>query len=326
MRTWLAALCLLSHVTLAGADSGLPINQIQFVGSHNSYKQPMSWMYHTIVSWVDPDAALSLDYSHPPLEQQLDLGLRKLELDVFYRPDSRDFAVGHVQMIDMNSHCATLTACLTQLRQWSERHPQHEPIWISFDAKDEPVSPLPDPVPFDGPAFDAMDQVLEAVLGSKLIRPRDVKVPGQPQPMWPLLDSARGKFLLILGDSGPKRDRYAANWRQRPMFVSVGPEHPAAAIMIVNDPVTDHERIRELLMAGFMVRTRADADTIEARANDTRRRDAAFASGAQAVSTDYYQPVNPFGNSYRVWLRQRIRCNPITAGEDCYQTLSAAEN
>jgi hypothetical protein len=70
-----------------------------------------------------------------------------------------------------------------------------------------------------------------------------------------------------------------------------------------------------------MVRTRADADTREARINDAQRRQAAFASGAQAISTDYYLPTNPFGNAYRVHVSGAIQCNPVTAPQGCSQTL-----
>ena len=91
--------------------------------------------------------------------------------------------------------------------------------------------------------------------------------------------------------------------------------------MIINDPVADLQRIQALVGAGYLVRTRADADTWEARSNDTQRRDAALASGAQAISTDYYLATNPFGNGYRVHIPGTIRCNPVTAPPDCSQTL-----
>ena len=58
----------------------------------------------------------------------------------------------------------------------------------------------------------------------------------------------------------------------------------SAALFIINDPIAEHERIKALVAAGYMVRTRADADTTEARSNNTVRREAAFASGAQAVA------------------------------------------
>ena len=170
-----------------------------------------------------------------------------------------------------------------------------------------------------------MDRVVERALGERLIRPQDVRPADSTKPVWPRLDQARGKFLLILDEGGAKRDLYAGDWRSRPMFVNVGPEHPGAAVMIVNDPVADFQRIQTLVNAGFMVRTRADADTREARINDAQRRQAAFASGAQAISTDYYLPTNPFGNAYRVHVSGAIQCNPVTAPQGCSQTLSRDE-
>ena len=101
-------------LALAQVQADLRINQVQFVGSHNSYKQSMSGFYRVVLGLLAVDAAKSLDYEHLPLQDQLDLGLRKLELDVFYQPQSLTFPVGHVQVIDMNSHCLTLRACLTE--------------------------------------------------------------------------------------------------------------------------------------------------------------------------------------------------------------------
>jgi hypothetical protein len=69
---------------------------------------------------------------------------------------------------------------------------------------------------------------------------------------------------------------------------------------------------------GFLVRTRADADTVESRANDTRRRDAALASGAQYVSTDYMQPDMRFGGyAARMPEGTVAACNPVRAAGKC---------
>ena len=157
-----------------------------------------------------------------------------------------------------------------------------------------------------------MDSIIEEMLGEKLIRPRDIV-----DLKWPLLDEARGKFILILDEGGSKRDMYYEGWQQRPMFTNAPEEHPAAAIMIINDPVNQLKEIQRLVKEGYMVRTRADADTREARDNDTKRKVAAFESGAQAVSTDYYLPANHFGNEYQVSLPEPVQCNPITAPKNC---------
>ena len=82
--------------------------------------------------------------------------------------------------------------------------------------------------------------------------------------------------------------------------------------MRVEDPIGDFGRIQELVKAGFLVRTRADAGSVEERANDTRRRDRALASGAQFISTDYPE-ANPAFSPYAVHFEDGIvvRINPV---------------
>ena len=74
------------------------------------------------------------------------------------------------------------------------------------------------------------------------------------------------------------------------MFATVAPEHPAAAWFKINDPIKDFDKIQQLVRDGFLVRTRADADTRQARTGDVTQRDKALASGAQFISTDYREP------------------------------------
>ena len=89
-----------------------------------------------------------------------------------------------------------------------------------------------------------MDSVIEEILGKKLIRPRDIV-----DLQWPLLNEARGKFILILDEGGSKRDMYYKDWQQRPMFTNAPEGHPAAAIMIINDPIGQLHEIQRLVRA-----------------------------------------------------------------------------
>ena len=81
----------------------------------------------------------------------------------------------------------------------------------------------------------------------------------------------------------------------RVAFVNIEESSPAAGYITLNEPAEQAARITAAVKAGLIVRTRADADTREARANDTTRQAAAFASGAQYVSTDYMTPDLRFG-------------------------------
>jgi hypothetical protein len=98
------------------------------------------------------------------------------------------------------------------------------------------------------------------------------------------------------------------------MFTSVSADHPAAAWMKINDPINDFDKIQQAVKSGFLVRTRADSDTKQARKNDTIQRDRAIDSGAQFISTDYPEPDLRW-SQYRVqWPDRAVyRRNPVTS-------------
>lgn len=370
----------LSGAVVESAVSGLRLNQIQVVGSHNSYKLAIGPKLLELYRGWRGEAAQALDYWHPPLATQLDRGLRKLELDVFHDPDGGRYAapgglewapdegglsperfdperelartgfkVLHVQDLDFRSSCLTLRTCLGELRAWSDRHPGHLPIVVTLNTKDQRVDRkgldpgFVEPLPFDATALDALDAEILAGLGrERLLVPDDVR--GAAPTLegavldrgWPLLEDLRGRFLFVLDEGGAKLEAYLdghPTLEERVLFVDVEPGHPAAAVRIVNDPIASGDEIRDLVRRGYLVRTRADADTREARAGDTTRRDAAFASGAHFVSTDYYLPEQAPGTGYLVELPRPeavagevardllvARCNPVSAPRACLLT------
>ena len=71
-----------------------------------------------------------------------------------------------------------------------------------------------------------------------------------------------------------------ASLEGRILFASVGEKDPGAAFFKLNNPVRSHSTIQNLVKNGFMVRTRADSDTREARKNETMRRDKALSNVA----------------------------------------------
>jgi hypothetical protein len=81
------------------------------------------------------------------------------------------------------------------------------------------------------------------------------------------------------------------------MFTNATPGAPDAAFVERNDGPA--EEITQLVKAGYLVRTRTDADLKEARAGDVGRRDAMMESGAQILSTDF-PGGEPAGSGYVV--------------------------
>jgi hypothetical protein len=324
-------------------DSGfdeLPVNKVQVIGSHNSYKRAIDSALFEMFKAKKPEAAMSLEYSHIPLGQQLDLGLRNLEIDVYadekggkyahpkgleweaasnppsYDPthemDQPGFKVFHVQDLDFRSNCLTFADCLRQLKTWSDQHPDHYPIYITMNTKDEEIKSPGFTIPekFTTTVFDRLDKELLDYLGRNyLITPDDIRgtyptlADAVKNGHWPSMKDARGKFFFILDESGEHRDAYIhghPSLKGRILFTDSPDGTPAAAFMIINDPKKDQERIKAMVGKGYMVRTRADADTREARANDRSGFVAACSSGAQIITTDYYYKSSFFPSDYSV--------------------------
>ena len=99
-------------------------------------------------------------------------------------------------------------------------------------------------------------------------------------------------------------------------FTTGGPGQPTAAFLLMNDAVGAEGRIRACVERGYMVRTRADADTREARAGDRRRFEAAMQSGAHVISTDFPVADPRFESGYEVRFEGAgggyVRANPVT--------------
>jgi hypothetical protein len=345
LATPLLALALSASCRAQADDGTLRLTDIVTVGTHNSYKLTMPAATMDTLRARDPALARALDYAHRPLIEQLDRGARQLELDVNYDPqggyyagDGNDpdlqhpgFKVLHMAGLDNASSCIQLSQCLRILRGWSDAHPGHVPILLMFNAKDDQNARHGgiDALPFTAQAFDALDAEIRSVLPpDKLITPDQVQ--GDAPTLrdavltrgWPTLDEARGRFIFAL-DEGPRKVALYRGPRRslegRVFFVNTDEASPAAAYLTLNDPLAEATRIRRAVKAGFLVRTRADADTREARANDLSRRDAALASGAQYISTDYLWPEPALGNDYEVRLpgAQVATCNPVRQPASC---------
>ena len=332
---------LVPPIVVCAADVGdHRLTRLSYIGSHNSYKQAL---HPKLLGWlnrVDSKTAEALDYGHPPLTAQLDLGLRLFELDVFYDPDGtlyqdplgdawlfRDesfsarhsqalqkpgFKVLHAQDVDFRSHCITLADCLFELTRFSTKNPGHVPIVITFNLKSKAIG-LPGftkPLPFTQTALKALQRTIVDHLGvDRIFMPTELKgdwpslAAAVENNGWPKMQALRGKFILVLDESEETLAPYNALLTKpgSNLFFKTPPlGHPDAAILILNNPIEQATEIRKAVSKGYLVRTRADADTLEARTNDPTRRDAAFSSGAQLISTDYYLADPRFEGAYEV--------------------------
>jgi hypothetical protein len=132
--------------------------------------------------------------------------------------------------------------------------------------------------------------------------------------------------LFTMDNGGSYRDLYLVGHpvlQGRVIFTNSTVGAPDGAFVKLNNPIPDQGAIQAAVTAGYLVRTRADGDTVEARANDTTVRDAGIASGAQWVSTDFPVAGRAFGTPYFVSIPggTPARCNPLNAPTWCTPAL-----
>src|SRR5262245_26301178 len=73
-------------------DDTLRLDQVQVLGSHNSYHGRPYPEVLAALRKVAPALGDSLDYAHAPLPQQFDGGVRQIELDVWSDPQGGKYA------------------------------------------------------------------------------------------------------------------------------------------------------------------------------------------------------------------------------------------
>jgi len=230
----------------------------------------------------------------------------------------------HIQDVDFRTRAPTFVDALKQIRAWSLAHRRHVPILILVELKDDVIRLLSTrPVPFDREMIEKVEaEILSVFKRTEILTPDTVRGRFATLPEairaqgWPALDAVRGQVLFALDNEDSKRDLYLDGHpalQNRLMFVTVEPSHAAAAWFKINDPIKDFDKIQRLVREGFLVRTRADADTVQARSGDVTQRDKALASGAQFVSTDYREPDTRF-SKYQVQFPGGLvaRTNPVS--------------
>jgi hypothetical protein len=198
---------------------------------------------------------------------------------------------------------------IAEVKKWSDAHPGHLPVFINVETKTDATGDiihqlhkLARSAPFDSAAADALDNEVKSVFGNDLsgvITPDHVrgKYVSLEQAVlaggWPTLREARGKVVFIIDAGGDSREVYRRghpSYTGRAMFAYSEPGTPEAAFVICNDPFNDYARIQQCVKQGYIVRSRCDGETVQARSGDYSQMNKAMASWAQIISTDYYKP------------------------------------
>jgi hypothetical protein len=293
------------------ASASVPMNGLQVAGTHNSYHVAPLIAFH-------PSHA----YTHKPLNEQLEGGMRALELDVHMRADGT-FDVYHIAVIDPQVTCSTFEECLRTIATWSGAHPTHAPIFIWIEIKDDTGgSPIDDPAKLEPvilKVFERERLITPAWLKGNFASPRErIMTAG-----WPRLDDARGKIMFSIVNRDKRTVAYShdsTSLDDRLLFVSAQADQfdmPWAVVTEVNpdDPGTVARAQASRLM------TVANICAIDMN-DDTcgKRLTAAVQIGIHMLKDDLPFPVS--GRTYTLKLPNGSPgCNPVTAPPGCSAPL-----
>jgi len=191
-------------------DRVVHLNQIQVIGTHNSYNMGFAPSEAKYFQEHYAKAYHGLEYHHQNLTRQLDAGVRQLELDIVQDPQGGRFAYPkiveltkqeglpadpdfdpnhdmrkpgfktlHLGDLNERSSCPLFVDCLRAIRAWSKAHRRHVPIFILVEDKQGKVSQLPDAVtaePWTAATWDAMDAEIRSVFKEReIITPDKVR-------------------------------------------------------------------------------------------------------------------------------------------------------
>ena len=182
-----------------GVDTGtpkdpawqVPFNEVIVGGTHNSYS---------------PERGT--------LRGQLGDGIRCLELDIHDNDysSSGGYRLGHASPGDEvadseNGIGLLLPEWLDVVNDWSGDHPEHVPITVVLDIKDN----LTDNEDANQGNLGALNEQIRKAFGSRLLSPGDL-----PGGSWPVVESLRGRVLVQLSGDSTSRMRYVRDTGFRP--------------------------------------------------------------------------------------------------------------
>jgi len=333
----------------------LKINQIQYLGSHNSYRKKTDEDILNFITSISSSLPaefnpIELDYDHISLKDQFTFyGVRQIELDLYldqygglfynrkgYNLVGEDDVTSyvselqepgikllHIPDVDFNTHNYTLISALKEIKEWSTTYPDHIPIFILLELKTTTINTTLPGVGFaETESWDNMsalasleDEILSVFHKSDIITPDDVR--GDYNTLneavlnhnWPTIEASRGKVIFLF-DNATINSEYTSstpNLEGRLIFTNSTPGNDDAAFVKQNDIVGSLNNINTLAEQGYLIRTRVDEGTYEARNNDYSKWILAIESGAHLLSTDYYKADDRAGDD--TWSFYKVEFN-----------------
>lgn len=284
----------------AELDAGLKFNAIRYTATHNSYqtesvdelKQIYRKLSDLTFGLVPENMA---DFVSPTLTDQLNSGIYSFEIDieVFDRNGDISFTCMHNPRFQMTTSCYDFALAMKEIAMWSDNNPNHLPITVIIEPK-ESFLPIEDMKVLNLDYAKELDKTLRATLGDRLFTPADMlreyESFGEMRRAddWCKVKDMLGKVLILFHECKTTEgyielDPTIRTQAMFPMLRAKDIDRDCASFLLINKPVNEFDDIQKALNNKFIVRTRVDEFTKVTE----KRREKAFESGAQIMSTDY---------------------------------------
>ncbi len=258
-------------------SSGVKYNEVAFLGTHNSYKIGSTEQYKKLYDALDV-ATFSIigsetaDFTADTLTQQLELGIRNLEIDIetVVSDGSVSFAVSHIPYLDNVSSCYDLALALEEVKLWSENNPGHLPVSVIIEPK-RAVVPIDGMRGFNIEYANILDNLVSEILGDTLLTPKDMMgdyasfKDMRENDGWLPLGDTMGKVLVLLHDCSAttrfiKQDETIKSRAMFPVLRYNDRNKSYTSFILDNEPdaALRHEE-ENLDKCNLIVRTRADS-------------------------------------------------------------------
>ena len=284
----------------AELDAGLKFNELRYTATHNSYQTEsvdvLKQIYGKLSELTFGLVPVTMaDFVSPTLTDQLNSGIYSFEIDieVFDRNGDISFTCMHSPCLEMTTSCYDFALAMKEIAMWSDNNPGHLPITVIIEPKAFFI-PMENMKALNLDYAKELDKTLRETLGDRLFTPDDMlrgyESFGEMRRAddWCKAEDMLGKVLVLLHDCGTTQDYIDLDPTLRtqamfPMLRANDIDRDCASFLLINKPEGEFDDIQKALENNFVVRTRVDEFTNISE----KRREKAFESGAQILSTDY---------------------------------------
>lgn len=281
-------------------QSGIRFNEVSFIATHNSYQKSSVPAYIELIENLSVVSFGAMNrekpyYNSDTLTEQLNLGIRSIELDVetIVKGGKVSFACCHSPIIDARSTCYDFALALQEIKMWSDANKGHLPITIIIEPK-KIFIPEPGMKFFDFDSVKHLDTLVKDVFGDKLLTPSDMIgnydsfKDMRENDGWPLLEETAGHVMFLLHECSVtekyiSQDKSMRTQSMFPMLRYKDIDRDCTSFVLMNYPDQADEKSAELHEKHIIYRTMVDDYGVK----DDEREAYAFKCGAQIMSTDY---------------------------------------